>query len=145
MKSILITGASAGIGRATAEAFLAEGWRVGLVARRAEALEDVASGHKDVRAVEEGDVAGLQSLVERQVRLSQHFRPPGHSEIVKAGARLRVEVGDAVEAGQPLVELVHRDGHGLDAALSLLDEGIVVDDGPAEVTPLIRDRVRPRG
>ena len=61
------------------------------------------------------------------------------------GARLKVELGDAVEAGQPLVELVHRDGHGLDAALSLLAEGIVVDDGPAEVTPLIRDRVRPRG
>jgi NADP-dependent 3-hydroxy acid dehydrogenase YdfG len=43
MKSILITGASSGIGRATAELFLNEGWRVGLVARRAELLEDVAS------------------------------------------------------------------------------------------------------
>ena len=31
MKSILITGASSGIGRATAEAFLGAGWRVGLV------------------------------------------------------------------------------------------------------------------
>ena len=42
MKSILITGASSGIGRATAEAFLAKGWRVGLVARRIEMLEEVA-------------------------------------------------------------------------------------------------------
>ena len=44
MKSILITGASSGIGRATAEAFLAKGWRVGLVARRIEMLEEVAQG-----------------------------------------------------------------------------------------------------
>jgi len=44
MKSILITGASSGIGRATAELFLREGWRVGLLARRTEALEQVAAG-----------------------------------------------------------------------------------------------------
>jgi len=42
MKSIIITGASSGIGRVTAEHFLAEGWRVGLIARRAEALVEVA-------------------------------------------------------------------------------------------------------
>ena len=35
MKSILITGASSGIGRATAELFLTEGWRVGVLARSA--------------------------------------------------------------------------------------------------------------
>ncbi|MEW2913101.1 SDR family oxidoreductase [Leisingera sp. JC11] len=44
-KSILITGASSGIGRAVAELFLAEGWQVGLAARRAEMLEEVAQGH----------------------------------------------------------------------------------------------------
>ncbi|RME18399.1 MAG: SDR family oxidoreductase [Alphaproteobacteria bacterium] len=44
-RSILITGASAGIGRAVAERFLAEGWQVGLVARRAGLLEEVAAGH----------------------------------------------------------------------------------------------------
>jgi len=45
MKSIVITGASSGIGRAVAELFLAEGWRVGLLARREQALEEVAKGH----------------------------------------------------------------------------------------------------
>ena len=42
MKSILITGASSGIGRATAELFLKEGWRVGVLARRAEPLQEIA-------------------------------------------------------------------------------------------------------
>ena len=42
--SILITGAGSGIGRATARAFLAKGWRVALLGRRAEPLLDTAAG-----------------------------------------------------------------------------------------------------
>ncbi|MFY9239889.1 MAG: SDR family oxidoreductase [Roseovarius sp.] len=42
MKSILITGASSGIGLATAELFLQNGWRVGLIARRADKLQALA-------------------------------------------------------------------------------------------------------
>lgn len=45
MRTILITGASSGIGRATAELFLKEGWTVGLLARRGEMLEEIAAGH----------------------------------------------------------------------------------------------------
>ena len=45
MKSIIITGASAGIGAACADRFLQTGWRVGLLARRAEALAEVAKGY----------------------------------------------------------------------------------------------------
>ena len=44
-RSIVITGASAGIGAACAHHFLADGWQVGLVARRADRLEAVAQGH----------------------------------------------------------------------------------------------------
>ena len=42
--TILITGASSGIGRETAELFLDRGWTVGLLARRAAALEEIAQG-----------------------------------------------------------------------------------------------------
>lgn len=51
MKTILITGASSGIGRASAEKFLAAGWRVGLVARRKEILEEMASAHEGAIAL----------------------------------------------------------------------------------------------
>ncbi len=43
--TILITGAGSGIGRATAQAFLAAGWRVGLIGRREAALADTAAGN----------------------------------------------------------------------------------------------------
>ena len=42
-KTILVTGAGSGIGRATARAFLAQGWRVGLLGRRRERLEETAA------------------------------------------------------------------------------------------------------
>ncbi|MDF1670945.1 MAG: SDR family NAD(P)-dependent oxidoreductase [Roseovarius sp.] len=51
MKSVIITGASSGIGRATAEHFLGAGWRVGLIARRAEQLEEMAVGHPNAIAL----------------------------------------------------------------------------------------------
>ncbi|SLN26150.1 SDR family oxidoreductase [Pseudooctadecabacter jejudonensis] len=44
MKTLIVTGASSGIGRAVAERFLEEGWAVGLIARRKEALREVAEG-----------------------------------------------------------------------------------------------------
>ncbi len=44
-RSIIVTGASSGIGRATALCLLDAGWSVGLLARRAGALDAVAGGH----------------------------------------------------------------------------------------------------
>ena len=44
-RTIIVTGAGSGIGRATARLFLAHGWRVALLGRRAEALADSAEGH----------------------------------------------------------------------------------------------------
>ncbi len=44
-KSILITGAGSGIGRATARRFLDAGWRVALTGRRAGALHETAAGN----------------------------------------------------------------------------------------------------
>lgn len=43
-RSILITGASSGIGRATSAHFLKAGWTVGLLARRVDRLQDIAAG-----------------------------------------------------------------------------------------------------
>lgn len=46
-QSIIITGAGSGIGKVTAQRFLAEGWRVALVGRREDKLKDAAQGHEN--------------------------------------------------------------------------------------------------
>ena len=45
MKTILITGGGSGVGRATAHRFLAEGWLVGLIGRREDALAETAGNN----------------------------------------------------------------------------------------------------
>jgi NAD(P)-dependent dehydrogenase (short-subunit alcohol dehydrogenase family) len=83
MKSIVITGASAGIGAACASAFLAAGWRVGLIARRRDALEAVADGH-DAAVVLPCDVtdpaavdAAFDGFAEQAGRLDVLFNNAG--------------------------------------------------------------------
>ncbi|WP_212523343.1 SDR family oxidoreductase [Actibacterium sp. MT2.3-13A] len=82
-QSILITGAGSGIGRVTARLFLDEGWRVALVGRRAEALEETAQGHAralvlpldvtDAQAVD----AGFGRLADEWGRLDVLFNNAG--------------------------------------------------------------------
>lgn len=62
-KTIIITGAGRGIGKATAEAFLDAGWRVGLVGRTAQALQDVAGGRENALSLP-CDVTQEQDVVE---------------------------------------------------------------------------------
>ena len=60
-----------------------------------------------------------------------------------AGIRLLVDVGDAVEAGQPLLELHTDTPDAVPGARAALDGGVVVGDGPAPPrTPLIADTLR---
>jgi len=47
VQTIVITGASSGIGAATARKFLSAGWNVVLLARRLDKLEEIAASHKN--------------------------------------------------------------------------------------------------
>ena len=83
MSTILITGASSGIGRACAEAFLDGGWHVGLLARREDALQEVAAG-RDPAHVLPADVtdavqvdAAFESFIGRVGRLDVLFNNAG--------------------------------------------------------------------
>lgn len=82
-RSILITGASSGIGAATARLFLAEGWTVGLLARREAALRDVAGDHGSAHILP-GDVTNpdavrmaVDSFAEKAGRLDVVFNNAG--------------------------------------------------------------------
>lgn len=83
MKSVLITGASSGIGRATAELFLDRGWRVGALARSAAPLQKLADRFPEaiplVADVTDPDAvaAAFDSFVDRVGRLDLLFNNAG--------------------------------------------------------------------
>lgn len=82
-RSIIITGASSGIGRAAAEKFLREGWQVGLIARRQRALAEVAADHAGahmaVADVTDADAlkGAFSALVGKMGRLDVLFNNAG--------------------------------------------------------------------
>ena len=77
-KVVAITGASSGIGRATAVRFARDGWRVGLIARGAEGLDQT---RKDVieaggaASVQEADVADSAALEQAADRIAEELGP----------------------------------------------------------------------
>ena len=79
MKRIIVTGASSGIGRATAELFLQSGWEVGLIARRADRLEEMAQAHPNATALpaDVTDPAAMQDAFDRFGHLDVLFNNAG--------------------------------------------------------------------
>jgi NAD(P)-dependent dehydrogenase (short-subunit alcohol dehydrogenase family) len=79
MKSIIITGASSGIGHATAEVFCKAGWRVGLVARRAERLQTLADRFETAVALpaDVTDPDGMAAVFDRFGHLDVLFNNAG--------------------------------------------------------------------
>jgi len=58
------------------------------------------------------------------------------------GAVTLGHVGDQVHEGQPLIELHHRGGRGLDEALTLSTSAIEIGDRPPAARAKILDEVR---
>ncbi|MCR9124597.1 MAG: SDR family oxidoreductase [Rhodobacteraceae bacterium] len=67
MKSILITGASSGIGQATAQLFATHGWCVGALARRPGPLQEMAAQHDAIipLVADVTDADAINAAVER--------------------------------------------------------------------------------
>ncbi|MHC0429957.1 SDR family NAD(P)-dependent oxidoreductase [Streptomyces sp. O3] len=68
-RTVVVTGAGTGIGRATARAFAADGARVVAIGRRSEPLEETASGHDRITPLPVDITAdGAPERIVRQVR-----------------------------------------------------------------------------
>lgn len=85
MPNIVITGGGSGVGRVTAQLFLDQGWQVGLIGRRPDALKDTAAGHAnalilpcDVTDPDAVD-AGFAQAVQTWGRLDVLFNNAGAS------------------------------------------------------------------
>ncbi len=93
-KTVLVTGASRGIGRATAEAFLAAGARVALAARDEAAIAAIAEAHGDRAHAMACDVSDPASVDALYARIADAF---GRLDVVfnNAGAAMfSTPVGD---------------------------------------------------
>ena len=77
MKTIMITGASSGIGRVTADYFLGQGWRVGLIARRADELATIAGAHAVPYACDVTDEATVDAAFDDFGHLDVLFNNAG--------------------------------------------------------------------
>ena len=93
-KSVLVTGAGSGIGRAVARAFLDQGARVAVSGRRLEPLEETLAGHPAEQGLavssDVSDPADVRALVEQVV---EHF---GSLDVVVSNAALHV-AGDVLD------------------------------------------------
>ena len=82
-KTVLVTGAGSGVGRATAQAFAKAGWQVAIAGRRREALEETAGGDAAyvVLPMDVGDhtavAAGFAQLEQAFGRLDVLFNNAG--------------------------------------------------------------------
>ncbi|MHA0042335.1 thymidine phosphorylase [Deinococcus sp. PEB2-63] len=104
---------------------------------------DVAPGRADVTAPESGFVAGIDALsVGRAVLVLGGGRErKGEAIDHGVGVELLRKPGEAVQAGEPVLRIYHRDGRGLDTAQRLLTEGLTISAQAPAPEPLILDRV----
>jgi pyrimidine-nucleoside phosphorylase len=96
------------------------------------------------RAPRPGFIAALKA---EAIGLASNALGAGRDEVGDAvdhavGIRLLGQIGDAVEEGQPVLELHHRDGRGLDAAQGLCAAAVTIADAPPPARPAILGEVR---
>ena len=61
------------------------------------------------------------------------------------GFMIVAPVGTRVKAGDPIVEIHHRNGHGLAEARRLLEAAIQIGDAPVPARPVVLDRIQSHG
>lgn len=99
MKRAIIIGASSGIGREVAMLLLADGWRVGIAARRIEVLREIKNAFPEqvetarIDITDNGAATELQSLVDRLGGMDLYFHASGigqQNRTVDADIEMRI-------------------------------------------------------
>ncbi|EYB68628.1 pyrimidine-nucleoside phosphorylase [Deinococcus phoenicis] len=104
---------------------------------------DVAPGRAEVLAPVSGFVGRIDALSVGRAVLALGGGRERKGEAIDhgVGVELLKKPGEAVQAGEAVLRLYHRDGRGLDAARGLLEEGLSVGEKAPAPEPLILDRV----
>lgn len=104
---------------------------------------DVAPGRAEVTAPSSGYVERVDALAVGRAVLALGGGRERKGEAIDhgVGVELLKKPGEAVQAGEAVLRLYHREGRGLEAARGLLEAGLRVGDTPPAPEPLILDRV----
>lgn len=139
-KLVVVTGASSGIGRATALRFAKEGWRVVAVARTQSALEAFqieAGANVFVEAVDASDGAAVLAMAARVIE--QHGVPDVVVNSAGLGSWKYLEDTSAAELGQmmgaPFFAAAHVTGAFLKGMIARKSGVILHVGSPASIQP----------
>lgn len=104
---------------------------------------DVAPGRADVTATESGFVAGIDALSVGRAVLALGGGRERKGEAIDhgVGVELLRKPGEAVQAGESVIRIYHRDARGLEVATRLLTEGLSLSTQAPAPDALILDRV----
>jgi pyrimidine-nucleoside phosphorylase len=102
-----------------------------------------APDREPVRASRSGYVAGLQAEAIGRAAVALGAGRGRIDDVIDPGVGIEVMavVGTEVGAGNPVLMVHHRAGHGLGEAMTLLNHAVEVADAPARLRPLVLDRI----
>ena len=104
---------------------------------------DVAPGRAEITAPAAGFVQSIDALGVGRAVLALGGGRERKGEAIDHGVGVEVlkKPGDAVQTGETVIRIYHRDGRGLDVARGLLEAGLSVGAQAPQAQPLILDRV----
>ncbi len=102
-----------------------------------------APGVSTVAATRSGVVVGIDAveIAQASLGLGAGRERAGDAVDFAVGVVLQARPGDPVRAGNPLAEIHHRDGRGLELARALVASAFMVGDGAPSLDPLVVERI----
>jgi pyrimidine-nucleoside phosphorylase len=89
----------------------------------------------------------VQAVAAKSIGLASNLLGAGRDEVGDTvdhavGVVSHVRRGSVVRVGEPMFDIHHRDGRGLEAAMRLCQEAVAIGDAPARPRPLVLDEIR---
>jgi pyrimidine-nucleoside phosphorylase len=89
----------------------------------------------------------VQAVAAKSIGMASNLLGAGRETVADAvdhavGVVSHVRRGSVLRAGEPMFDIHHREGRGLEAATRLCQEAVVIGDAPAPSRPIVLDEIR---